>query len=84
MNGSIKKKIISHKREYPRMEMLLNICGNPNPMTLWRRVKNELGDKIDANGNHFDIKKRGYGQRDLIDDIRNMHNERLDYESESD
>ena len=80
MKKSYKSRINSIKKEFPDMEILLEIKYTPNSMNLWGRIKKELnGKKIAVTGSRF---KRlvGYSEKRMIREIQKIHDERFEYD----
>jgi hypothetical protein len=84
MKGNVNTKLSKHKARYPEMKLLLDINGSPNSVILWKRIKNNLGKNIIVSGCNFNLRKKNYRQNDLIQDIRDMHDERLNVDSDDD
>jgi HEPN domain-containing protein len=76
MKKSINKRIIDHQSRHENMEILMTIDYSPNSMNLWHRIKTKLGNKkIIIDNCKFKLKKR-YTEGRLIDDIKEIHQER--------
>ena len=82
MKKSYKSRINSIKKEFPDMDILLEIKYTPNSMNLWSRIKKELNrKKIAVTGSRF---KRlvGYSEKRMIREIQKIHDERYEYDDE--
>ena len=80
MKKSYKSRINSIKKEFPDMDILLEIKYTPNSMNLWGRIKKELNrKKIAVTGSRF---KRlvGYSEKRMIREIQKIHDERFEYD----
>ena len=65
---------ILYKR-FPHMQILLKIAFSPNSINLYNRMKELLKDKINWEGNYFDITDDDvYCEEDMIFDIRKIYN----------
>jgi hypothetical protein len=77
-----KSALTKHKQKYHDMKILLDIKCTPNAVILWKRIKNKLGlgknKKINVNGCKLNL-VGNYSENRLIDDIKKLHDERLDY-----
>lgn len=84
MKKSCKIRLINHKNRHPNMEIIMKISFSPNSMNLWTRIKKRLGmgknRKIDYDNCKFNLHKKNYSQENLINDIKEIHNERFNYE----
>ena len=80
MKKSYKSRINSIKKEFPDMDILLEIKYTLNSMNLWGRIKKELNrKKIAVTGSRF---KRlvGYSEKRMIREIQKIHDERFEYD----
>ena len=72
-------QIAQHKKRHPDMKILLEINYSPNSINLFKRIKDKLKGKIEFDKCSFNLCGR-YTEKRLIDDIKEIHNERLDTE----
>jgi hypothetical protein len=65
------------------MKVVMKINYSPNSMNLWNRIKKKLGSgknkKINIDNCKFNLMKK-YTEKTLIDDVKDLHNERLNHE----
>ena len=82
MKKSYKQRLFDHKNRHPNMNVLMKISYSPNSINLWARIKNKLGSdknkKIIFNNCKFNLKKK-YTEEEMINDIKDIHDERLNY-----
>ena len=82
MKKSYKQRLIDHKSRHPNMEIIMRISYSPNSMNLWTRIKKKLGmgknKKIIFDNCKFNL-KRNYSEEQLIEAIKEIHDERLNY-----
>ena len=82
MKKSYKQRLLDHKNRHPNMNVLMKISYSPNSINLWARIKNKLGSgknkKIIFNNCKFNLKKK-YTEDEMINDIKEIHDERLNY-----
>jgi len=74
---TIEKRLIV----YPNLKIILDVI-NPNARTLWKNIKLDLKKKIDCKNSSFNLKKN-YSQKELIKDIKKIHERRFEYDSDS-
>lgn len=83
MNKSYDGLIRRHKERHPNMKVIFKINYSPNSIHLWNIIKERLASgskkKIDLSGCKFNLVD-GYTKKELIKNINNIHNERLDYD----
>lgn len=81
MRKSLKARLSNHNTRYPDMKILTEIAYSPNSMNLWTRIKKQLGTgkkkKLMIDNCKFNLKKN-YTEKQLIKDIKAIHNERFD------
>lgn len=79
LNKSYNIRLMNHKCRYPKMKILTIIKYSPNSINLWIRIKETLTSKpkkTSVCNNKFNLAKR-YSEKELINDINRIHNERL-------
>lgn len=83
MKKSYKNRIISHRERHPNMKVIQKINYSPNAMNLWIRIKQKLGSgrkkKLIIDNCKFNL-KGNYTEKQFLDDIMKIHNERLNYD----
>ena len=81
MKKSYNVRMAAHLERHPNTKILLTIQYSPNSMNLWTRIKKCLAygqnKKIQVDGCGFNRMKH-YSEKQLIKDIRDIHNERFD------
>lgn len=83
MKKSYKSRIFAHKARHPEMQIVLKLTYSPNSMNLWTRIKGKLGfgrkRKLDISHCKFNLRGK-YSEDDLINDVKEIHNERFNSE----
>ena len=76
MNKSVNQQKSAYLKTHPNGKEILSIICNPNVVNLHNRVKSELADKINGKINDFKIYDKDYTEEDLIDDIKDINDEK--------
>ena len=82
MKQSYNNTLLKHYNRHPDMKIILKIKFTPNAANLWHQIINKLGskgnEKIIIKGCKFNLSD-GYKESDLADDVKQIHNERLNH-----
>ena len=85
MKKSHKQRLTAHKIRHPDMKVIMKILYSPNSINLWMRIKSKLSKgknkKIICSNSKFNLRKK-YTQKQLMADIHEIHNERLNYDDD--
>lgn len=80
MKKSYNSRILNYEERHPNMTVVMKINYSPNSMNLWYRIKSKLGNgrkrKITIDNCNFNL-KGNYSEADLINDIKDIHNEQF-------
>ncbi len=76
LRSTYRQSIAKHKSRYPDMEILLSIDYSPNSINLFKRIKERLKNKIEFDRCRFNL-CAGYTEDRLINDIKKIHDKRL-------
>ena len=87
MKKSHKQRLAAHKNRHPNMIVIMKILYSPNSINLWMRIKSKLSKgknkKIFCSSSKFNLRKK-YTQKQLMADVHEIHNERLNYDDDID
>lgn len=65
------------QRRFPGAEIILQLDYTPNAMILWKKVRNELGDRIQVKYVHITIDEEVMTEEELVREIQEISERRL-------